>query len=78
MKKMINGIGYGLMFFGLFGIGGAVDLGRSTTLPILVLLLGAVLLGGTSMYEVISDEKKNSDNFAYRSNSDTRLYFLRR
>lgn len=78
MRRIIDGIGFALMLFGFAGIGGNVDLGRSVAVPVCVLVAGALILGATSMYEVIEDERKNNNrnSHSYRRN-DARPYYLR-
>lgn len=77
MKKTINGIGFAIAGLGFAGIGGAVDMGKSTTLPIIVLMVGCLILGATSLYEVVKDEKKNRNSSSYYMRDDARPYYLR-
>ena len=77
MKKVINGIGFAIAFLGFAGIGGAVDTGKSTSMPILVLIVGCLILGATSLYEVVKDEKKNRNSSSYYMRDDARPFYLR-
>lgn len=77
LTRIINGLGFAAMLIGLGGLGGNIELGKSVAVPMLVITAGALILGATSLLEVIEDEKKNNRGYNRSRRSDARPYYLR-
>lgn len=78
VTKIVNALGFTSMLIGYAGIAGNIEQGKSLAVPLIVLISGALMLGATSMLEIIEDEKKNRNSINNHHRDDARPYFLRR
>lgn len=78
IKSVINAIGFTAVIVGYGGMAGAVELNKSLSVPLLIVIGGALLLGSTTIWEILADDKKNRSDYINGRNFDTRPYFLRR
>lgn len=77
-RRIINGIGFLSMILGMAGVAGNIEFDKSVAVPLLIVIVGALMLGFTTFLEVLEDERKNNSRHSssYHRN-DARPYYLR-
>ena len=77
MKRAIENIGMFGVIIGIGGMAGAIELGQSVARPLLLIIVGALMLGSTTIWEVVKHEIKTRNNNLPSYHNASRPYYLR-